>query len=306
MAAERVQNNLTGGSVTGLPTGFVFSQSSLQDYVECRRRFLLRYLLRLAWPALQSEPVLESERRMQQGQRFHRLVQQYWLGVPRERLEAMIQEMELRLWWDQFTRFALSLEGARSLYPEAGLSAPLGRQRLVAQYDLVATGEDGRFTIYDWKTSLRKPSRLWLKERLQTRVYPYLLAHAGAGFNQGQPVPPENVEMIYWFPAQPDQPERFSYSAGQYAEDQAYLVGLAQEIERQAQSLAQPADVPAALQSSAFPLTEREERCAYCVYRSLCGRGESAGPLDQMEMGAEDLATLDLRLDFEQIAEIEF
>jgi hypothetical protein len=50
---------------------FQFSQSSLQDYVECSRRFELRYIERLRWPALQSEPVLEQERHMQQGQRFH-------------------------------------------------------------------------------------------------------------------------------------------------------------------------------------------------------------------------------------------
>lgn len=304
MAAESISNNLPGNP--GLPPSFTFSQSSLQDYVDCQRRFLLRYLLRLAWPALQSEPVLESERRMLLGQRFHRLAQQYWLGVPAERLEAMIQEDELRLWWQSFTHFAAGLHGAGALHPEVGLSAPLGGQRLLAQYDLVVAGADGRFTIYDWKTSLRKPPRLWLKERLQTRVYPYLLMRAGAGLNRGQPIPPENVEMIYWFTVQPDQPERFSYGAGQYAEDQRRLGGLVEEIQRQAQALALPADALAVLQSSAFPLTERRERCAYCVYRSLCDRGERAGLLDQAEPGDEGESTLEIALDFEQIAEIEF
>ena len=49
-------------SGASLPEGFRFSQSSLQDYVDCRRRFQLRYLQNLAWPALQSEPALENER----------------------------------------------------------------------------------------------------------------------------------------------------------------------------------------------------------------------------------------------------
>lgn len=307
MAADWMQSS------PGLPPGFVFSQSSLQDYTDCPRRFLLRYLLRLAWPALESEPVVESERLMQQGQCFHRLAQQHWLGVPAGRLEAMIHDDELRAWWEQFTRFAASQRDARGLYPEAGLSAPLGEQRLVAQFDLIVAGADGRFTIYDWKTSRRKPRRAWLAERLQTRVYPYLLARAGAGFNGGQPIPPESVEMIYWFPGFPDQPERFTYSAGQYAEDLARLEGLAREIADQAQALAGQtqalahlAELPAFLESNEFPLTGRQERCAYCVYRSLCERGERAGPIDDAEAGVEGETALEISLDFEQIAEIEF
>lgn len=315
MAVDQTPDSLPEslGGRPGLPPGFTFSQGSLQDYTDCRRRFLLRYLLQLAWPALQSEPVMESERLMQQGQRFHRLAQQYWLGVPAERLEAMIQEEELLGWWRQFLRFAEGLRGAARLYPETGLSAPLGEYRLAAQYDLVVKQADGRFTIYDWKTSRRKPRRAWLAERLQSRVYPYLLARAGADFNGGQPIPPETVTMIYWFPAHPGQPEGFPYSAEKFAEDQVHLAGLVESITRQAQVLAQqtpawtlPGEWLASPGSGAFPLTEREERCAYCVYRSLCRRGERAGPLEQDEMAAEAEAAPEFALDFEQIAEIEF
>jgi hypothetical protein len=309
MAAEQIQSSPWQGGPwrglsagPGLPPGFVFSQGSLQDYTDCPRRFWLRYVLRLAWPAVQSEPALENERRLQQGQRFHRLAQQYWLGVPADRLEAMIHDAELRLWWEPFVRFAQGLRGAGRLYAELGLSAPLGEQRLVAQFDLVAAGEDGRFTIYDWKTSARKPPRDGLKERLQTRVYPYLLRRAGAGLNAGQPIPPESIEMVYWFPAQPDQPERFAYSVRLYEEDQAALVGLAQEIARRAAS----ADAPSAEAPEAFPLTTQEKRCAYCVYRSLCERGERAGSVEAGDLEAEAESEREITLDFEQVAEIEF
>ncbi|HZU87116.1 MAG TPA: PD-(D/E)XK nuclease family protein, partial [Anaerolineaceae bacterium] len=63
-----------------LPVSFHFSQNNLQDYVDCARRFELRHLLRLEWPALQSEPVLERERLMILGQRFHQMVQQHLSG----------------------------------------------------------------------------------------------------------------------------------------------------------------------------------------------------------------------------------
>ena len=60
---------------SSLPVPFTFSQSSLQDYRDCERRFYLRYIEQLAWPAVDSEPVLENERRKAAGEIFHRLVQ---------------------------------------------------------------------------------------------------------------------------------------------------------------------------------------------------------------------------------------
>ncbi len=83
-----------------LPAGFRFSQSSLQDYVDCRRRFQLRYLQNLAWPALQSEPALENERFMLRGSLFHQLTQQFFSGVPADRLQAAIADPHLAGWWE--------------------------------------------------------------------------------------------------------------------------------------------------------------------------------------------------------------
>lgn len=83
-----------------LPDDFVFSQSSLQDFADCRRRFQLRYIQRLQWPALKAEPALENERLMQLGARFHRLVQQYLTGLPLPQLAALAGEDEsLERWW---------------------------------------------------------------------------------------------------------------------------------------------------------------------------------------------------------------
>ena len=55
-----------------LPANFRFSQASLTDYLDCPRRFQLRYLLEQAWPAVESEPLLERERLAELGRRFHR------------------------------------------------------------------------------------------------------------------------------------------------------------------------------------------------------------------------------------------
>ena len=40
---------------------FRFSQGSLQDYVDCQRRFQLRYVVNQSWPDVQAEPLMELE-----------------------------------------------------------------------------------------------------------------------------------------------------------------------------------------------------------------------------------------------------
>jgi len=258
-----------------LPADFVFSQDSLQDFADCRRRFQLTHVLRLAWPAVEAEPVLEHELHLQMGAAFHRLVHQHVSGVPADRLEASIGDEELRIWWTNY------LEQRPAGLPEVRhsellLTAPLGSRRLLARYDLVAAEAGGRMVIVDWKTSRRKPKRELVAERLQTRVYPYLLVRGGMHLNAGNAVLPEQVEMVYWYAAFPDEPEVFEYGAAQFDSDGSYLAALASEIDR--------------LPEGDQPLTDDRNQCRYCVYRSLCRRGVGAGPLDESsdEEGAGD------------------
>jgi CRISPR/Cas system-associated exonuclease Cas4 (RecB family) len=290
-----------------LPTDFQFSQGSLQDYVDCPRRFQLRYIQRLAWPAVEAEPALENEQHLQQGAAFHRLVHQHLLGFLPERLSSTIADEDLSRWWHNYLESGPA-DLPVSRYPEVVLSAPVSGHRLVAKYDLVAVGpvlsraegteqrvdfgELSRAVIVDWKTSRRRPRRKVLAERLQTRVYPYLLVRAGSHLNEDRPFQPEQVEMVYWFANFPEDPERFPYNAAQYDVDSDYLASLVEEIKD--------------LGDEGFALTTQERRCRYCPYRSLCQRGTGAGSFDEAEDELEWGDDFDIALDFEQIAEIEY
>jgi CRISPR/Cas system-associated exonuclease Cas4 (RecB family) len=265
------------------------SQSSLQDYVDCARRFQLRYLERLSYPAVESEPALENEKHLQEGEYFHRLAQQVLIGIPGEQVGKLANTPNLQRWWENFVRDK-ELTGLRdltSLYPEFTISAPLGKFRLLAKYDLIAI-ENGKATIYDWKTYRKRPRNEWLSARMQTRVYRALLVHAGAHLNGGAPFAPEQIEMVYWFADYPNDPARFAYTSAQYQRDWDTLVRLAEEIK----------------DASDYPLTDDTTKCLYCPYRSYCQRGVRAGEADQAEaeMEAEEL----FDVNFEQIGEIAF
>ena len=279
-----------------LPSDFQFSQGNLQDYLDCRRRFQLRYLERLAWPAFEAEPAGMNEQRLLNGAAFHRLVQQHLLGMPAERLSGLAGGTtdDLPRWWRNYLESAPSLFAqSETLGVEVSLAAPVEGFRLVAKYDAILrirSESATRLAVIDWKTSQKRPSRNWLAERLQTRVYPYLLVEAGTALNGGQPVQPDLVEMVYWFAGFPREPERFAYNTEQYHQDKVYLAGLVTEI--------------AGLPEGDFPLTPHVERCEYCNYRSLCERGLQAGPLDSMQDVAVE--EFEFALDFDQVAEIEF
>lgn len=274
-----------------LPPNFQFSQGSLQDYVDCPRRFQLRYLLRLAWPAAEAEPALENERYLQRGAAFHRLVHQHTLGVPLERLSGTLADEDLCRWWHNYLAQPLD-DLPPTRYAEVVLSAPVGGQQLVAKYDLVAVEAGRRAVIVDWKTYRKRPRRRWLAGRLQTRVYSYLLVRAGWHLNASRPLQPEQVAMIYWFSNFPADPERFSYDAAQYQADEVALSSLIEEIK--------------GLGDGDFPLTTQQRRCQYCPYRSLCQRGIRAGAFDEAGEESEVRDEFDISLDLEQIAEIEY
>jgi hypothetical protein len=271
---------------------FDYSQASLQDYIDCARRFQLRYIQQLRWPAPQAEPLRENEAHIRRGERFHRLAQQALAGIPPERLAltaAADPDPAVSRWWENFAALLPSLQEGVSR-AEVMLAAPLGRQRLLAKYDLIQVLPDGRALIYDWKTHLFRPRRSSLEARLQTLVYPALLARAGAGLNNRQPFAAEQIEMIYWFAEFPDRPERFTFTPQKLARDWRSLTELAAEI--------------TALPAGGFPQTEEEKRCRFCVYRSLCARGVQAGLLAESEEEPEQDEPIEIN--FEQIGEIGF
>jgi RecB family exonuclease len=275
-----------------LPENFRFSQSSLQDFVDCPRRFYLRYIRQLRYPAPESAHLHAFEQQVERGARFHRLVHQHQLGIPAQALETTITDDTLAAWWAAYLEHApADLPERRA--SEITLSASLAGRRLVARYDLLAIGAD-RAVIVDWKTTPARPKRSLLARRLQTVVYPYLLTQAGAHLNGGKPIPPEAISMVYWFPAFPDKPEVFNYSAKQFAADSVRLEAIA-------------ADILSRTTEEAFELTDDLERCLFCAFRSLNGRGAQAG--DRLSSALDDdfeRASFELDLHLDQIGEAGF
>ena len=263
-------------NVRMLDPAFKFSQHSLSDYAECPRRFYWHYVARQTWPMVERNPLglspLDYQRYLWRGTVLHRWIERHWLGVPAQAFE----DEELSLWWGRFQNTSFDHLPAQRT-PELALVAPIGNHLLYARFDLLALDipRDGEFSpravIVDWKTlhGKRRPPHRVFAQRLQTRIYLYVLATAGAAYNNGRPFTPEQCSMRYWlanFPAQPwvDVP----YSATDYAQDHSRLLTLMDaaahgETERD------------------YPPAEDECHCTYCNYLTLCNR--KCGPADTDE-----------------------
>lgn len=252
-----------------LPEDFEFSQSCLQDYADCARRFWLKYVEERVWPAEITRPAIEHEIRMLAGQSFHTLVQQHLNGIPAERLTPYVQGEELEHWWSSYLAASpADLPGQQHI--EFTLAARVVGFRLVAKYDLLVVASDGSVSILDWKTSRRKPYRDRLAIHAQTRVYPFLVVRAGSQLMGVKQVSPERIRMLYWFVEAPTQPEIFDYSSELYRRDEAYL---AYQIEQ----------IAGAQGAEDFAQTMNARACEPCVYRSYCLRGGAAPLIDTLD-----------------------
>ena len=288
-----------------LPSTFAFSQSSLQAFANCPRRFWLAYVEELSWPALEAAPYDEYEKMLRLGGQFHQLVERAEAGLPTELLTDGL-DYPLNEWFESYLRHRPADLPKEIVEVERVMSAPLaveaGQYRLGARYDLIAVGGEGanrRAVILDWKTNQRVARRSVLQQRMQTLVYPFVLVEASAGLPWG-PVTPEQVEMRYWFTAAPTEAVIFRYSSDLHTANRARLVGLLDDISRGERQ----ADFPK------VPDTEenRKRYCNYCVYRSRCDRGTVAGDLGEFDEAEFPDADLEDALDFtlEEVQELAF
>jgi hypothetical protein len=276
-----------------LATDFVFSQSNLQTFTDCPRRFWLTFVQRLPWPAVEASPVQEYEYVMRLGEAFHRAIQRAEVGIPSELIAAQLED-PLDSWFASYLQYrprdlpteVIEVESVLTTPLQVGTGGPIFR--LAAKYDLLAIEPGQRAIIMDWKTSRRRPEAYNVRQRLQSQVYPYLLVEASASLPWG-PLAPEQVAMRYWFTAAPDEPITLRYDAAQHATNHNLLQRLVAQIVAGESEL----DFPM------LPDTEanRARHCAYCTYRSRCDRGIHAGGLE--EVGDVEELILDPVVDLE-------
>ena len=268
------------------------NQSNIQDFLDCPRRFQLKVIEGLSLPAAYSEPIEYFEKATLLGNRFHLICQQFFSGIDPVLLENSFSDPDLQTMWDNFLPYGESLLQYR-LYPEQLLSISFFGHKLIAKYDLVVEINSEQYLIIDWKTAAKKSSSSKLDKRLQTHLYPYVFSQSGNDLFPENSISPGFIEMHYWYPLASDHEEVFPYSDNKNSHFNLYLEEIISKINTHISS------------GIEFPLTDDKSTCQYCVFRSLCNRGTSAGPIENsLSIENEDL--INIQFDMDQVSEIKF
>jgi RecB family exonuclease len=272
-----------------LPENFYYSQNKLQDYLDCPRRFELKYILKQAWPAIRSEPIREIEHHQRLGNQFHLFIQQYFNGLSLESIQKQTTDPVLLQWWRSFELFSKTIQFEKA-FPEFQISAQIGKFRFYGVIDLITTDQNGNIVIYDWKTNKIKPSRTTLNQKIQTRLYRLMSALNYERFYPNLPFSPEKIRMEYWFVNDPAATMVFPYDETLFLSDQSFFNQLIETIQNTGEN--------------SFVKTEDQNRCKFCNYRSLCARGIQAGVISSFDELPESEDLLDL--DLNELTELEF
>jgi CRISPR/Cas system-associated exonuclease Cas4 (RecB family) len=260
-----------------LPEGFHYTQSNLQDFLTCQRRFYLRHVAQQRWPAPLAEPQDPIEQAVARGAKFHLLAERHQVGVDLELVRDSVAEDEAMLRWLENYESALAALGPfERAWAERRLSMmlPPHLEPILAKYDLLGVQNDQLIAV-DWKTS-RLPSSEVLGQRMQTVIYLLVLAKRGPALLK---TPLQKISLHY-----------ISVDNG---EQRTFRLSLDDSAEIHRLETLVLSVIANVRRSQEFPLVDDEQVCKYCIYRSLCERGQTAHlSLDEAIPDLDDLALI--------------
>ncbi|MCL4826128.1 MAG: PD-(D/E)XK nuclease family protein [Caldilinea sp.] len=317
-------------SATMLPPTFSFSQSSLQAFEDCPRRFWLAYVEQLPWPAVEASPIQEHEEAMRLGERFHRLVQRAEIGIDPAIVAAGL-EPPLSTWFDAYLRHRPADLPDQFVEIERILSVSVGaregkREATTSDMTMLNTESPSSQepslqslnpSISDLESSVSNPSpsvRLAAKFDLiaaekdgrvvivdwktaRRRSDPATLRQRWQSIVYPY-VLVEASAALPWGPVRPEQVEMrywFTAAPGQpitFRYDAAQHNANRQRLENLLARIL-TGEREADFPKVADTPTNRKRFCAFCVYRSRCNRGAAAGDLDELD-DAEEFFAVDL------------
>lgn len=243
-----------------ISSDFSFSQSNLQTFTYCRRRFYLRYIKKLIWPAqLVGDDQYIQDR--DAGVRFHRLVHQHFLGFDPALLKKVAKadsDHRVAEWFKTFLASPISrLKG--KLITETLYTTNIAGYSLSAKVDLLQI-DAGKVTIYDWKTSRKLPTLAILQKQAQSKVYPLVISIV---FQKDlAALKPPLLSMVYWEPNFPEQTIVINSSQSDWEKYEIETTALI--------------DLILSLETEEFVKTLDIRKCGWCEYRSYCQRGNVA------------------------------
>lgn len=237
----------------GLPQRFTFTQQSLSTFEACTRKFRLKYIHRLHFPASHEADSIQQLRR---GNDFHLMAYRYFMGIPTGAEWIAKEDAFCRSWMERLqARFVL--QPSRRYLPEYRLRITQPYP-LEANIDLVEWNED-EMVVWDWKTGMQGRGGGVQASRLlsgwQTVVYMYMIKELSLRLT-GREWECSKIHMHYWSPETGRDIAVLEYSDALHESFQKRLLQKIDEILHHNALL--------------FDRAVVEKSCRYCEYKKLC------------------------------------
>ncbi len=232
-----------------------FSQTQIQDYMLCPRRYFLSHIQKITWPEPLSPSFQKIEESNRQGKAFHLFLNRLIQGVSYKELVSQVYETELNLWLKNFKKYNPLPENAK-IFSEVELSA-IYKEILWIGYIDAAAFLPGKIQIYDWKTSRNIGDPNVLVKSPQTRLYCFLsmLNHENYKNYCGS-ITPDQIEMIYWYARFPSNPIHLPYSPELFEKDLIYFKDMAEKLCHE--------------NRTDYPQTIQRNNCHVCRFQTYC------------------------------------
>jgi len=220
---------------------FLYSQSSLATFLACKKKFKYQYIDDIKW----SGEDAELTEKFKKGEKFHTLAERYFTGIPTG--EEFLEENELKKYFENLKETFL-INKDYKYKAEYEIRIRNSNIKLMARYDLIIFKKD-TVEIWDWKTGNKKLQERYQKDKLQTKIYLYLLKEILGGR-----VKSENISMNYWQPQYKNDWVTINYNEKMYNRTKKELTELMDNI----------------LKEENFEMTEYEKTCNYCEFEKIC------------------------------------
>lgn len=232
-----------------------FSQTQIQDYLFCPRRYFLSHIQKITWPEPVSPSFEKIEESNRQGKAFHLFINRLIQGVSYKELISQVYETDLNQWLKNFKKYNPLPDNAK-IFSEIEISAIFAEILWIGYMDAVAFLPD-KIQIFDWKTSRRVGDPKVLLNSPQTRLYCFLMMQNHQNFlNFSGNISPDQIEMVYWYARFPSDPIHLQYSAELYDKDLVYFKDMAEKLCYD--------------DRANYPQTLQQNNCRFCRFQTFC------------------------------------
>jgi len=233
------------------------------------------YVDQISWPRPLNSVNIKQLETISLGREFHQLMQQHFLGIPDEKLLKSIDGTTLKTWFIDTINSDLCNIALAEKFTEYRLSTYIGDNFVTGIIDLLIIQPDSSIKIIDWKTGLTKPNPQFYISRIQTRLYPFLLAQSPLIQDAiTKKCDFEKIEFIYWFTHFPQSPIINQYNADKFDLDKAYLAELIKTIQT--------------THVDEMIMTANLKTCRSCHFQVYCGRSSDELEQDFVELDESD------------------